>query len=156
MTLTVIENCGGIDVNYDELIKLYKNNEFRKIDKQSNATKFYMLRSISKSKTLSAFCKKFSLDTDLNQILQNENITVQHIKEFIKETFSPKSTNEIKDIERELNKLQNFDWGGSAGNNLEKNIVNNYIKKMMKYEEIEEALQGNILKSVYGYTMNSW
>lgn len=122
----------------------------------SNATKFYMLRSISKSKTLSAFCKKFSLDTDLNQILQNENITVQHIKEFIKETFSPKSTNEIKDIERELNKLQNFDWGGSAGNNLEKNIVNNYIKKMMKYEEIEEALQGNILKSVYGYTMNSW
>ena len=27
---------------------------------------------------------------------------------------------------------------------------------MVKYEEIEEALQGNILRSVYGYTMNSW
>ena len=152
----MIGNCGGVDMNYNELIKLYKNNEFRKIDEQSNATKFYMLRSISKSKTLNAFCEKFSLDTDLNQILHNEDITVQHIKEFIKETFNPKTIDEIKDIERELNKLQNFDWGGSAGNNLEKNIVNNYIKKMVKYEELEEALQGNILRSVYGYTMNSW
>lgn len=94
-------NAGGADMNYDELIKLYKNNEFRKIDEQSNATKFYMLRSISKSKTLNAFCEKFSLDVDLNQILQKEDITVQHIKEFIKETFHPKTIDEIKNIERE-------------------------------------------------------
>ena len=42
------------------------------------------------------------------------------------------------------------------GNNLEKNIVNNYIKKILKYEEIEEAISGSIQKSVYGYTINSW
>ena len=52
--------------------------------------------------------------------------------------------------------MQNFDWGGSAGNNLEKNIVNNVIKKTLKYDEIEKALAGPIQRSVYGYTLNSW
>ena len=42
------------------------------------------------------------------------------------------------------------------GNNLEKNIVNHYVKKIMKYEEIKEAISGSIQKSVDGYTLNSW
>lgn len=52
--------------------------------------------------------------------------------------------------------MQNFDWGGSMGNNLEKNIVNNFVKKIMKYSEMEKVISGTIPRSVYGYTMNSW
>ncbi len=143
-------------MNYDDLNNLYKNNEFRKIDKETNAKKFYLLRSISKSKTLNKFCKKYKIEKNLNNILSNKFITEDTIIDFIRSEPILKSSEQIKDIESELNKMQVFDWGGSMGNNLEKNIVNNYVKKILKYEDIEDAILGTIQKSVYGYTLNSW
>lgn len=141
---------------YNDFMKLFKNNEFRQIDKQKDAYKFYLLRSISKSKTLKTFCDKHGLSIDLDTILASDTINEKTIINFIRESFIPKTENQIKEIEAELNKMQHFDWGGSMGNNLEKNIVNNYIKKLMHYEDIENALSGSILSSVYGYTFNSW
>ncbi len=107
-------------MNYTELNDLYKNNDFRKIDADARAKKFYLLRSISKSITLKRFRKEFLLDGDLDSILQDDEITVGQIEGFIKRSFVPKTTDEMQKIEAELNKLQNFDWGGSAGNNLKK------------------------------------
>lgn len=143
-------------MKYEELIKLYKNNEFRKIDKESNSKKFYLLRSISKANTLKKFCKVTGVNRNLNEILDNDNIDEGTIVDFIRNEFNAKSDTETKYIEAELNKMQNFNWGGSMGNNLEKNIVNHYVKKIMKYEEIKEAISGSIQKSVDGYTLNSW
>lgn len=116
-------------MTYTELNNLYKNNGFREIDKDFNSQKFYLLRSISKKHTLRKFCTEYNLDENLNNILSNVNITAENILAFILKEFKLKTDQEISAIEEELNKMQNFDWGGSAGNNLEKNIVNNYIKK---------------------------
>lgn len=143
-------------MTYNELLTLFKNDEFRKIDKERNAKKFYLLRSISKSKTLSKFCDKYNLEKDLNKILDSKKVSEEDIIDFIRKEFIPKSEEEIVGIETELNKMQNFDWGGSAGNNLESNIVNNFIKKMYKYDDIQKAIVGAIQTSVYGYTLNSW
>ncbi len=143
-------------MSYSELLKLYKNNEFREIDNSPDAKKFYLLRSLSKKQTLRNFCLEFSVDEDLDSILENQEITEEDIIKYVRKEFAPKTDVEIGLIEAELNKMQNFDWGGSAGNNLEKNIVNNVIKKTLKYDEIEKALAGPIQRSVYGYTMNSW
>lgn len=107
-------------MKYDELIKLYNNNMFREIDKEANCRKFYLLRSISKAKTLKCFCEMYGLESDLNAILDNEDIDEETIVSFIKSKFRFKSEEDIKRIEVELNKMQNFDWGGSKGNSLEK------------------------------------
>lgn len=143
-------------MNYNELNNLYKNNEFRKIDKEKNCKKFYLLRSISKANTIKKFCKRLGIENNLNDILENDSITEKDIVNFIRSEFISKSPEQIKAIEGELNKMLSFDWGGSMGNNLEKNIVNNYVKKILKYEEIKDAIAGTIQKSVYGYTLNSW
>ena len=143
-------------MNYDELNNLYKNNEFRKIDKESNSEKFYLLRSISKAKTIKKFCKIYKLEKNFNDIFNNKNVTEEMIIKFIRNEFVSKSIEQIKNIECELNKMQSFNWGGSMGNGLERNIINNYVKKTLKYEEIEDAIAGPIQKSVHGYTLNSW
>lgn len=143
-------------MKYDELINLYKANEFKKIDNEPNCKKFYLLRSISKAKTLQKFCNKYHLEKNLNKILDNIEISEEKIAAFIREEFKPKTDKEILQIEAELNKMQNFDWGGSKGNSVEKNIVNNYVKRLMKYNDIVDAIAGNIQQSVYGYTLNSW
>lgn len=143
-------------MTYTELLNLYKNNEFRKIDEDVCAKKFYLLRSISKKATLNKFCEKFALNNNLDEIFRNGEITEGKISAFIRDSFVAKTTEQIRQIESELNKMRNFDWGGSAENNLEKNIVNNVIKKTLKYADIEKALTSVIQKSVNGYTFNSW
>lgn len=143
-------------MSYSDLLSLYKNNRFREIDESPDAQKFYLLRSISKKNTLRDFSRKHSLQDNLDDILSNNVITVEKIIEYIRETFVPKTETEISDIEAELNKMQNFDWGGSAGNSLEKNIVNNVVKKNLKYDDVQRAIAGPIQHSVYGYTLNSW
>lgn len=143
-------------MKYDNFLKLYQADQFREIDKQENSSKFYLLRSISKSKTLEKFCNQYHIEKDLNKILDNRDISEQDIIHFIKNNFNAKTPKQITEIESELNKMQNFDWGGSMGNSLEKNIVNHYIKKILKYEEIERAIASTIQQSVHGYTVNSW
>lgn len=142
--------------NFDELNKLFKQNLFREIEKNKHADKFYLLRSISKKKTIYNFAQKNKIQANLNEIFLNENITVEHIKEYIKENFIFKSEQEIKTIEQELNKMQYFDWGGSMGNSLEKNIINNFVKKTNSFKKINEDIEGSIFNSLKGYTLNSW
>ena len=143
-------------MTYDDLNRLYKNNEFREIDAEANSKKFYLLRSISKAKTIKKFCEVYGIEDDLNAILDNDYITEGKIIDFIKNEPIIKSPEQIRRIEAELNKMRNFDWGGSMGNSLEKNIVNNYVKKILVYEEIENAISKGIQESVFGYTLNSW
>jgi hypothetical protein len=56
----------------------------------------------------------------------------------------------------QLTRLQHFDWGGSFGNSLEKNIVNNYVKRIQSYDAINDEIEGSLLTSLRGYTLNSW
>ncbi len=118
--------------------------------------KVLFIKKYFESKYLKKFCKINNVEKNLDELLENDKITEEKIIEFIKNEFKYKTEEEISCIESELNKMQNFDWGGSMGNNLEKNIVNNFVKKIMKYEEIEKAIAGTIQRSVYGYTVNSW
>lgn len=144
-------------MTYNELLALYKNNDFRSIDADQNSKKFYLLRTISRSKTLKNFCESIEKEeTDLNTLLEDADITCDMIKNYINENFQLKTDDEIRGIESELNKMQNFDRWWSMWNNLEKNIVNNYVKKILRYEEIVSAIEGPIFSSTYWYTLNSW
>lgn len=143
-------------MTYNELLALYKNNEFRRIDTDQNSKKFYLLRTISRSKTLKDFCESIGKnEVDLNNLLEDDSITCDTIKNYINENFQLKTDDEIHQIESELNKMQNFDWGWSMWNNLEKNIVNNYVKKILRYDDIVTAIEWPIFNSTYWYTLNS-
>lgn len=141
---------------FGQLNQLFKNNLFSEIDKDINSKKFYLLKSISKKATLKKFCKEFNLKEDLEQIFDNIEITNEIIEQFIKKNFHFKSADEIIQIEKELNQMIFFDWGGSFENNLEKNIINNFIKKTSSFKKINYHLNKGIFESVKGYTLNSW
>lgn len=142
-------------MTYNELLALYKKNEFRNIDRDPNSKKFYLLRTISRSKTLKDFCETVHKEPDLNNLLVDDGITCDIIKDYINENFQLKTDEQITEIEAELNRMQNFDWGWSMWNNLEKNIINNYVKKILRYDEIVNAIEWPILWSTYWYTLNS-
>ena len=56
----------------------------------------------------------------------------------------------------ELYKLKVFDWGGLYQNNLERTIVNNYIKKINNLDLLNRKIEGEIHQSMKGYVSSSW
>lgn len=164
--------------NYQKLNSLFDKNEFRILDENENGEKFYYLRSISRGEHLRKFCEKEGVElteeitkgnsktnkpktvkTLLEEVFNNEKITFEKIKNFIDEEYKVEVAlrdETSEDIVKELNRVRTFDWGGSFGNSLEKNIVNNYVKKISSYDNLTDKIDTELLQSLRGYTINSW
>ena len=56
----------------------------------------------------------------------------------------------------ELYKLKIFDWGGLYQNNLERTIVDNYIKKIKNFDVLMDKIDNEIHESLKGYVLCSW
>tara|TARA_B110001452_G_scaffold267147_1_gene275963 strand:- start:100 stop:1104 length:1005 start_codon:yes stop_codon:yes gene_type:complete len=90
---------------------------------------------------------------NLDQIVDSD------INDFINSKYQEERQERIDNqdfLVDQLSRLQHFDWGGSFGNSLEKNIVNNYVKKIQSYDQMNEEIEGSLLTSLRGYTLNSW
>ena len=154
------------NLNFNQLDNLFKNDDFTSIENDTRGVRFLKLRSMSRNETLSNFLESLNLDIsevskrDLFRLAFDNNIITEiGINSYIRATFNRerlgRSQNEAYLIDQ-LSRLQNFDWGGSHGNNLEKNIVDNYVKKIQSFERMNEEIEGNLLISLRGYTLNSW
>jgi len=152
--------------NFEELVKLFNTNRFDIIEKDSRGIRFLKLRSISRSDTIKEFAIQNQLDIrDLNVnsifklCFEDYSINENHIDNYILEKYKIERESRKRyenKLINEMYKLEVFNWGGSNGNSLEKNIVNNYVKKITSYQKINEEIEGNLLSSLRGYTLNSW
>ncbi|WP_170148793.1 hypothetical protein [Flavobacterium endophyticum] len=121
---------------------------------------------MSRNETMREFCHLHNIDINHLQVRQYfshlfnfEYITDEQINNFIIQKYNQER--EIRRLNEEslvdqLSRLQHFDWGGSFGNSLEKNIVNNYVKRIQSFDRINEEIEGSLLSSLRGYTLNSW
>ena len=154
------------NLKFAELDKRFRNNDFPSIERDKRGIRFLKLRSMSRKATMEEFCELHNIDLNglkskdyFVHIFENNEVTDTIINDFINEKYQ-----EEREVRRnnqdylvdQLNRLQYFDWGGSFGNSLEKNIVNNYVKKIQSYEKINEEIEGSLLNSLRGYTLNSW
>lgn len=161
-----MEKDGFLMSNYQKLDDMFRENQFRKLDEEKNSKKFYFLRSISRRNILDKICKEQNIETSnktvkvlLEEVFNNDKFTTEIIKEFIEKEYK-KEVEERKipadKLVKELNRVKDFDWGGSFGNSLEKNIVNNYVKKIYSYDSLHHKIENELLASLRGYTINSW
>lgn len=56
----------------------------------------------------------------------------------------------------QLYRVQEFNWGGLHQNSLEKTIVDNYVKKITKYDTLCHSVENELLTSMRGYVVCSW
>jgi hypothetical protein len=56
----------------------------------------------------------------------------------------------------ELYKMKSFDWGGLHQNSLERTIVDNYVKKIVSFDQLNESIDNELLASMRGYVQCSW
>jgi len=153
------------DAKFNQLSSYFKENKFDSLASDEYGERFLKLRSISRNAELKAFCDLNSIDysnVDENLfpfLFRNHDVAIPKINEFIKNRYqterATRKSNETFLIDQ-LCRLPYFDWGGSFGNSLEKNIVNNYVKKIQSYKKINDQIEGSLLASLRGYTLNSW
>ncbi len=154
------------NMNFAELDRCFRNNDFPSIENDIRGIRFLKLRSMSRKATMEEFCETYNINIeDLNSrqyfshIFNLDEINDQQINDFINLKYQQERQERVDNqdyLVDQMNRLQHFDWGGSFGNSLEKNIVNNYVKKIQSYDRINEEIEGNLLTSLRGYTLNSW
>jgi hypothetical protein len=154
------------NLSFAELDKCFRKDDFPAIENDNRGIRFLKLRSMSRKETMEEFCSQHNINLqDINSkdyfsyIFSLDIVTDDHINDFINQKYQEERVGRVENqdfLVDQLNRLQNFDWGGSYGNSLEKNIVNNYVKKIQSYDKINEEIEGSLLSSLRGYTLNSW
>jgi hypothetical protein len=121
---------------------------------------------MSRKETIQKFCEIHQIDLSgsssrlyFKVVFNSSNIQDFMINDFIKAEYLTerieRKNKEVYLIDQ-LSRLQFFDWGGSFGNSLEKNIVDNYVKKIQSFDKINSEIENSLLRSLTGYTLNSW
>jgi len=149
---------------YQQLKKLYDANDFEKLLKDSNSLLFLKIRSITRKALLIEFADKIEIDpnqgtNDLIEQIADNIKTEKTIDKFINDKFQDerKERRSYEDkLISELYKLKIFDWGGLYQNNLERTIVDNYIKKIKNFDTLMDKIDNEIHESLKGYVLCSW
>jgi hypothetical protein len=153
-------------LSFSQLDSYFRNNDFPSIENDERGTRYLMLRSMSRRDIVEDFCTlhEFSLQgvnprDYLKHVFELGAASNDQVSAYLRSKYVEERARRQSDqayLVDQLARLQYFDWGGSFGNSLEKNIVNNYVKKIRSFDRINEEIEGNLLSSLKGYTLNSW
>jgi hypothetical protein len=145
--------------------QLYQDNKFDVLLKDEASIYWLKLRSISRKELMVEFCFFASIDctdvrgTALFEFIYGLEPSEVLLDKFIEQKYqverATRKANETK-LVSELYKMKVFDWGGLYQNNLERTIVDNYIKKINNFDILNEKIEHEIHESMRGYVQSSW
>lgn len=150
---------------FEQLKQLYQDNKFDVLLKEPQSVYWLKLRSISRKELMTNFCAENGIDSlSLRGVALFEHIYKIKPEEKIIDAFISqkyfverveRKANEAK-LVSELYKMKALDWGGLYQNNLEKTIVDNYIKKIKDFDLLSKKIENEIHASMRGYVQSSW
>lgn len=150
---------------FNQFKQLYQDNKFDVLLKDPESVYWLKLRSISRKELMVSFCTENGIDyTNVKGPALFEHIYEFHPDEEIVDKFiaqkyaierAERKTYETK-LVSELYKMKVLDWGGIYQNNLEKSIVDNYIKKIKDFDLLDKKIENEIHSSMRGYVQSSW
>lgn len=152
--------------SFSQLDSFFRKNDFPSIENHQDGIRYLKLRSMSRKEIMEEFFQEYEIDVSVlnskeyfRYAFDNINITIENIDNFIKKKYQIERKGRLLQedyLVDQLSRLQYFDWGGSFGNSLEKNIVDNYVKKIQCFDTINKKIETELFSSLQGYTLNSW
>lgn len=161
-------NIGGekMKITYQKAVELFGQSRINELARSDTGFRFLLLRSLSRADILRSLARECGSDLSgvparalLEVIYDLENVTTRKILEFIGAQYDSERKNRLANEPRlihQLYQIKEFDWGGLYQNNLEKNIVDNYVKKIPDYKKICRAIDEKLFPSLRSYTLCSW
>ncbi|MBE9233997.1 hypothetical protein IQ231_20600 [Cuspidothrix issatschenkoi LEGE 03284] len=150
---------------FSTLSRMYNENKFFELTSSPEGLYFLKLRSLARKDYYLRLFKNAHISSDTLKSIQylealfNSEISLQIIENTIKEIYIEQRNYRRANVESllaELYKLRVFDWGGIHQNDINKYIVDNYIKKITNYDHLLEKIENEILHSLKGFVMCSW
>lgn len=145
--------------------KAFQEDRIQELANDPSGIRFLKLRTLS----LPEYLKKLEVDAgftssnlkgdDLLCFIFESPITDRQIETTIEAIYFNSREERLRiedELVSELYKLDAFGWGGLHQSNLEKTIVDNYVKKIKSYEQISECIEGEIHYSLKSYVLSSW
>ena len=150
---------------FNKFKQLYQGNRFFDTLLEEKFIYWLKLRSISRKALLIDFCNYAHIDCknvkgkELFAHIYHQRVNNKILDKFIYQKYQ-QEREDRKSYETtlisELYKLKIFDWGGLYQNNLERTIVNNYIKKINNFDLLNKKIEGEIHQSMKSYVCSSW
>lgn len=150
---------------FKQFKQLYQDNKFDVLLKDPDSVYWLKLRSISRKELMVNFCTENGIDstgvmgTALFEHIYESKPDEKVVDKFIAQKYTieriERKANETK-LVSELYKMKVLDWGGIYQNNLEKSIVDNYIKKIKDFDLLNKKIENEIHASMRGYVQSSW
>ncbi|MDR0912403.1 MAG: hypothetical protein LBM96_07385 [Methanobrevibacter sp.] len=152
---------------FEKLKKFYNNNEFDKILNNDFGIYFLKLRSLSRTPILRELADGLNIShqnirgkgDELFKFIFSKNIDEKYLDKFILKKYDNERNNRIGDeneLYSQLYKLKTFGWGGFHQNSVERNIVNNYVKKIKNYDQLCLSIENDINPRLKEYVLASW
>jgi hypothetical protein len=152
-------------MDFDTANTFFKNDQIRELAHTTNGMRFLKLRSLSRKEQMEYLIDKYNIDVGNStskswlKIIYNSSIQMEDINQAILELYNLERKVRRKNenqLVNELYKIQSFDWGGLHQNSLEKTIVDNYVKKIMSYDSLSQAIENELHHSMRAYVLASW
>ena len=153
-------------LDFSTAVDQFKKDNIRELTATDEGIRFLKLRSLSRKVYLDYLINEFEIDIGRSKnnneklkLIYESNLRSADINEAIQELFEEERKTRRENEQQlisELYKVQSFEWGGLHQNSLEATIVNRYVKKIVSYESLSDAIEGDLHNSLRSYVLASW
>ncbi|MCY4341929.1 MAG: hypothetical protein OXE48_11315 [Gammaproteobacteria bacterium] len=152
-------------MNFDTALGLFRSERISELGADPVGRRFLKLRSLSRKQYIERLFREVHLVPRKSRAQEmfreafESHITEERIEKVIRTIDAEQRRNRIENrtnLINELYKLDSFNWGGLHQNNLERTIVDKYVKRIWRYEDLTQKIEGDIHDSLRGYVLCSW
>jgi len=149
-------------LHYDSL---YRSGNFFQLTSSDEGVFFLLLRSAARKECLQYIALQAGINiegintTQVLPALYTASLSTDSLRQSILELYQQerqKRKEAEKHLLAELYKLRVFDWGGIHQNDINRYIVDNFVKKIIRYDELVSRIETEVLVSLKGFTLCSW
>lgn len=151
-------------LNFLQCLKLFKDGEINQLSESLEGSRFLKLRAIARTELMEEFAIQNSITLPTKkkeyfQALFDSNVKEKDVIAFMESKYQDdRKVRKLEedDLIAELYKVDSFGWQGAIAGGLEKTIVDNYVKKIRKFDKLKDAIKGELIKNVDTYVTSSW
>lgn len=154
-----------LNEDFSRFENLYRTGDFQSLTATEDGIFYLTLRSLARRENLLYVCEQIGIDTtavpvrELPRVLYTSPLTLTVLQTAIQNLYAGERA-ERKAGETallaELFKLRIFDWGGIHQNDINRHLVNNYVKKITRFDELVNKIETEVLQSLKGFVLCSW
>lgn len=154
--------------NFDKWDKVYRSQNIKAFNCNSNGLLWLKVRAICRSKQISQFIAINGIHLHSVTISEMNKELFEYLEKrkdamLILDKYLTDLTHEwyylmnidIEQLKEDLYKIQYYSWGGDQNNSLDRYFVNRYVKTISNFSELQNK-RGEIANNAWDYVQNSW